>query len=136
MTISVDTTNAAMALIGGVLALLAALITLLVAVLPKEGAIHTVRTFVSRAAAATPSALALVGVLTFIFLGSRGVGLAVLGIALTIQSVQFLRRSEPASRIEIYSLVFHFCVFTTLTMMDLVSGLSEALGSLVKALAK
>jgi hypothetical protein len=136
MTISVDTTNAAMALIGGVLALLAALLTLLVAVLPKEGAIHTVRSIVSRAATATPSTLALVGVLTYTLFGSKGVGLAVFGFALTIQSVQFLRRSEPASRIEVFILVFHFCMFTALVMMDLVSSLIEVLGSLVKALGK
>ncbi|MDP2065544.1 MAG: hypothetical protein Q8K38_06175 [Burkholderiaceae bacterium] len=136
MTITVDTANAAMNLIGGGLALLAALLTLLAVVVPREGAMDKVRTLASRAASTTPQALSLFGAITFTFLDSQNVGLGILGVALAILSVQFLRRPGPASRVETFTLVFQSCMFTAFVAMHLLSRLTPVLENLIKVLAK
>lgn len=134
MTITVDTANAAMALIGGVFAFLAAILTLLVAVLPKEGAAVAIRTIVARVMSATPQALSLIGVITFTFLDSQRTGLMILAIALTLLSIQFLRRRGPAARIEILALVFQSCMFSALAVMYLLSRVTAVLESLIEIL--
>lgn len=136
MTITVDTTNAAMALIGGVLTLLAAVLTLLAALLPKEGAAQAVRTVVARALSAMPQALSFIGAAVFTFLDSQRIGLLIMGIALTLLSIQFLRRLGPAVRLEIFALVFQFFMFFALTIIYLLSRVTVVLDYLIKIFSK
>jgi hypothetical protein len=136
MTITVDTANAAMALMGGILSFLAAVLTLMVVLLPKEEAAQTVRTMAARALSATPQALSLIGVMTFTFLDSQRIGLMIFGIALILLFIQFLRRPGPAARIEIFAIVFQSCMFSTLTVMYLLSRVTGIIESLIKVLNK
>lgn len=136
MAPSIDTANAAMTLAGGVLALIAAVLTLLAALLPRENALEAARKLSTRVLAATPQALSLCGTLLFAFFQSQRVGLAMLAAGLALLSVRFLRRDEPATRIEIFALVFQSCLFFTFVIFSLISDISGTLGRLIGVLAK
>jgi len=130
MSITVDTANATMNLAGGAFVFLAAVITLMVALLPKENPVEVLPRIGSGLLDFTPIVLTLASGVYSVIFDLAGTGFWLFAAATLMTAVNFIRNRTPVRRIEILLLVLQVAI---LTAFGLLLHINRILDTLVQA---
>lgn len=110
MNITADTINSTMNLAGGVLALLAAILAVVNAALPKEKTAAAIASLRAKAMSFVVVSSAIASTVSIAVFDSPRLAFFFVFIYATLISVQFLRGQGPATRTETFMLIFQIAL--------------------------
>jgi len=111
MNIPVDAINSAMALTGGVLALLAAIVAAVTTTLPKEKTAAAIASLRAKTLSFIAVSSAVASAVSIVVFDSPRFALFFVSICAALVSVNYLRGNGPASRAETFVLVIQIALF-------------------------
>lgn len=127
MNIPVDTINSAMALAGGVLALLAAIVAAVTATLPKEKTIAAIANLRAKILSFITVSSAIASAVSIAVFDSPRLAFFFVFICASLTSVQFLRGQGPATRAETFMLIIQIAIVLAFAFLYLGSRILSVL---------
>ncbi len=119
MNIPIDAVNSAMNFAGGILALVAAILAIVGATLPKEKAAAAIANLRAKTISFTIVGSAISSAISAAAFDSPSVALFFILICASLTSIQFLRGKEPATRVETFMLIIQITILLAFFIMHM-----------------